>query len=386
MRSVIGRAVVAAGAVLVLLALPAGVASAGAGPPVLAFQPAPYDFGQVPVGERPERTFTLENTGGRASGALILTVSGSAAFTITADTCPPSLGPGKSCTVSVRFAPIGTGTATATLMAANKRGTATASAGLTGTGRGLGATFGHLYFSTQVGNINASTLSGTDLGFLAENENQPAFLTADTSRVYWANTDDGTIMAMPLAGGPQTTLASQQGRPVGVAVDASHVYWTNSGDGTIKTAPLTGDPVTTPTTLFSGQRFPTGLAVEAGILYWANSADGTINKGSVAGGAVTTLTTDSGASGLAVDSTHVYWTDGEDPGEVKSIPLTGGQQSVLISGQNQPYGVAVDDTQVFWTNKGDSTLKVAPLAGGTPTTLFSYPVFLDGPVGVAVGP
>jgi hypothetical protein len=313
-----------------------------------------------------------------------LTVSGSAVFTITADTCPPSLGPGKSCSVSVRFTPIGTGTATATLMAANKRGTANTSAGLTGTGKGLGATFGHLYFSTQDGSINASTLGGTDLNFLAGNENQPAFLTADTSRVYWANADDGTIKAMPLAGGPpQTTLASNQSRPLGVAVDASNLYWTNSEDGTIKRVPLAGGQAIT---LFSGQRVPTGLAVEAGVLYWANSAGGTINTGSVTGGAVTTLTTDSGAVGLAVDSTHVYWTDGAVTGEVKSIPLTGGQQSVLVSGQNQPYGVAVDNTQVFWTNLGDSTLKVAPLAGGTPTTLFSYPLVVDGPVGVAVGP
>jgi hypothetical protein len=272
------------------------------------------------------------------------------------------------------------------LMAANKRGTATASAGLTGTGMGLGATFGHLYFSTEDGNINASTLSGTDLQFLAENENEPAFLTADASRVYWADTgdgDDGSIEAMSLAGGRQTTLASNQGRPFGVAVDASNIYWTNSLDGTIKTAPLAGGPATM---LFSGQRVPTGLAVQGGILYWANSAGGTINKGSVAGGAVTALTTVSEAFGLAVDSTHVYWTDGADPGEVKSIPLTGGQQSVVVSGQNQPYGVAVDNNQVFWTNQGDGTLKVAPLAGGTPTTLFTYPVFVGGPVGVAVGP
>ena len=51
-----------------------------------------------------------------------------------------------------------------------------------------------------------------------------------------------------------------------------------------------------------------------------------------------------------------------------------------------PPWVAVDDTQVFWTNQGDSTLNVAPVTGGTPTTLFRYPVFVDGPVGVAVGP
>jgi hypothetical protein len=135
MGGVMVRASVAAAAALALIAIPAGSVSAAAGPAVLAFQPAPYDYGQVSMGERPERAFTLVNTGGRASGALTFRVSGSAAFTITADTCPPSLGPGKACTVSVQFAPTTPGAAAATLTAANKRQTVTTTDALSGTGR-----------------------------------------------------------------------------------------------------------------------------------------------------------------------------------------------------------------------------------------------------------
>ncbi len=96
----------------------AGVAAAKPGPPVLAFTPSPYDYGQVQVGQTVSQTFTLANSGGSATSALTVTLPGSAAFTITADACTAvSLGPGKSCTVVVRFAPTGAGTGTATASA-----------------------------------------------------------------------------------------------------------------------------------------------------------------------------------------------------------------------------------------------------------------------------
>jgi hypothetical protein len=347
---------------------------------VLAFQPARYDFGQVQVGERPDRTFTLENTGARASGALTLTVSGSAAFTVTADTCPPSLGPGKTCTVSVRFAPTGAGAANATLTAANKRGTVTGSAGLTGTGGGPETTSRFLYFTTVDGTVQTSTLNGESVFTLATDQRRPALMTADAGIIYWANLG-GTINATSRTNSTVGTLVSGRSAPIGVAADASHIYWTDFADGTINQAPLNG--AGSVTTLFSGQDGPVGIAVQAGVLYWT-SGKGTIKKASVAGGPITILTTDTRVVGLAVDSTCIYWTTGAEGGDVKAYPLAGGQQSVLARGQNEPYGVAVDITQIFWTNQGDGTLNVAPLAGGTPKTLFDYGE-PRAPVGVAVG-
>src|SRR5215472_8923376 len=95
----------------------AGPAAAG-GPPVLAFTPSPYDYGQVTVGQTAAKTFTLANSGGEASRALRVTLTGSGKFSITADTCTgTSLGPGKSCRVTVRFAATAPGTVTATLTA-----------------------------------------------------------------------------------------------------------------------------------------------------------------------------------------------------------------------------------------------------------------------------
>jgi centrosomal CEP192-like protein len=103
--------------VLIALALftPAHAAST---PPVLAWSVAQYDFGSVPVGQTPSQTFTLSNTGGRSSGTIVVTLAGSATFSITADGCTGrALGPSKSCQVTVQYAPINTNGDTGTLTA-----------------------------------------------------------------------------------------------------------------------------------------------------------------------------------------------------------------------------------------------------------------------------
>jgi len=71
-RGGFGRAVVVVAGLMGLLGVPAGVASAGAGPAVLAFERSQYAYGLVSIGGRPERAFALVNSGGRASGALTI--------------------------------------------------------------------------------------------------------------------------------------------------------------------------------------------------------------------------------------------------------------------------------------------------------------------------
>src|SRR5580704_7739492 len=71
----------------------AGTAAAKTGP-MLAFAPSPFNFGEVAVGHTASQTFTLANSGGKGSGKLSVSLSGSAAFTITGKTCTgKSLGP-----------------------------------------------------------------------------------------------------------------------------------------------------------------------------------------------------------------------------------------------------------------------------------------------------
>jgi hypothetical protein len=102
--------------------------------PATAFSPSSYDYGTIDAGTTASKTFTLTNSGGSATGALSVSLTGSSAFSVTADTCTArSLGPRKSCSVTVRYAPTTAGASdSATLRASGKKPAAVATASLTG--------------------------------------------------------------------------------------------------------------------------------------------------------------------------------------------------------------------------------------------------------------
>jgi len=99
----------AVASVALALTAPANAGSA----PVLRFLPSPTPaFGSVAVGQSLDQTFTLKNTGGSGSAAVKVTLTPTTAFTIPVggDRCSTiSLGPGKTCTVTVRYTPAAAG-------------------------------------------------------------------------------------------------------------------------------------------------------------------------------------------------------------------------------------------------------------------------------------
>jgi hypothetical protein len=129
---------VVAGALAAALFVGAGTGRAG-GPPSLSWSPSSsgaFDYGSVVTGQDSSQEFTLTNSGGSASAALVVTLSGGSAFSITEDNCTgTSLGPHKSCTVTVDYAPTAAGQSDpATLTAQGKKDAANASLTLTGRG------------------------------------------------------------------------------------------------------------------------------------------------------------------------------------------------------------------------------------------------------------
>src|SRR5436309_296438 len=127
MRTLIRIFVAAAAVTGMLLAATAGQAG---GPPSIDWSPSSsgaFAYGLVGVGHTASQTFTLTNSGGSASAELTITLSGSGAFTLADDNCTgTSLGPRKSCEVTVDYAPTTSGAFTATLDANGKKAAATA--------------------------------------------------------------------------------------------------------------------------------------------------------------------------------------------------------------------------------------------------------------------
>ena len=410
MRGVVGRAVASAVAVVGLLGAPVGVASAGAGPAVLAFERYQYAYGLVSIGAKPERAFILVNSGDRASGALTVSLSASSAFTVAADTCTgTSLGPRKSCTVTVRFAPRAVGPASATLTAVGKNHVATASVELSGAGGGLGAGSDAIYWSMDDGFILAGTLGGQVTSVLVTSPNyanEPNQLVVVGDYLYWADTAMGTINRVPVTTGGDDnvdTLFSGQNQPTGIAVYGQSIYWTNTGDsatadGSVNTGPLTGGN-SNARTLFSNQFQPMGLAVDGTNLYWANygsnyADDGTINAAPLDGGSSRTLFGGLAQPyGVAVDGNSIYWTTwnwifGQDsePAGVYQAPLSGEFVTLLIGGQSLPAGLTVANDSVYWAVLGEQTIKQAPLSGEFSNVLFDMSGDLGAPRGVALPP
>lgn len=137
MRNIVRRAVVAVGALAVVLGTGAGVASAAPAPPTLVWSPGSFDFGTLnSPGDTSSQVFTLTNTSGGGSSALTITVAPAGTYSIKAgtDTCTgKSLGQNKSCTVTVIFtAPATVGRYPGTLTATGSKPNVTATASLTG--------------------------------------------------------------------------------------------------------------------------------------------------------------------------------------------------------------------------------------------------------------
>lgn len=72
-----------------------------------------------------------------------------------------------------------------------------------------------------------------------------------------------------------------------------------------------------------------------------------------------------GARGIAVDATHVYWTN-QSTGMIQRVPIAGGDVEILAQDQVDPYAIVVDATHAYWSNQaGDAIMRVLK-EGGTP--------------------
>jgi hypothetical protein len=150
-------------------------------------------------------------------------------------------------------------------------------------------------------------------------------------------------------------------------VVVSYASTTPSGDSATLTAAGVGK---------KAQPFPTSLALNGsgGVahLYWSSQTDGWIRKANLDGSDVQVIVTDSYvANGMAVSSSHVYWTGGDGwcGSTIRAAKLDGSGEATVITGQNCAWGLAVDGSHLYWSTLGDGTLHRANLDGSGPVTL-----------------
>jgi hypothetical protein len=437
MRGLIRRTAVVAGAAVALLGSAAGVASAGGGP-VLGWSPTTsqgtYNYGTLQAGQTVSKAFVLTNSGGSATAALKITLTGSGAFTKTADTCTgTSLGPRKSCSVTVQYAPTtpGQGDA-ATLTAASGKtlasltllgAAAKASPAIT-TSPSSGGTVGaavkdtaalagghsptgtitfNLYGPSATANCSTTAVDTEKVTVTGDGSyTSPSFTPAQTGTYWWTASYNGDANNSPAAtncGDEQVAIsqaapaiattpnASGTGIAGGTAVkDTATLSDGDNPTGTITfnlygpsgTASCTSTPVFTDTETVSGGTATSASFTpsQAGTYYWTASYNGDTNNNPAA--------TTCGDEQVTIGP-HIYWATGST---IMQANLDGTGVTTLVTGQDDPGAVAVDSSHIYWVNSTDAngdlnsgTVMEANLDGTGVTTLVTGQ---DDPGAVAV--
>jgi Low-density lipoprotein receptor repeat class B len=216
--------------------------------------------------------------------------------------------------------------------------------------------------------------------------------------VYWTNggdpgvdpdtkigraTNDGTNVN-------QSFIPNAGPGPCLLAADAAHLYWSNQGanfDGTtVGRSNLDGSAVNA--SFINGAKDSCGVAVDSTYIYWADGQDHTIGRANLDGSNPNpTFISDTGGypCGITVDGSHIYW--GTNYGNVGRADLSGSNSDpAFITGLEAPCGVAVDSSHIYWANDAvtSTTIGRANLDGNPASVDQNFITGGNFPCGVAV--
>ena len=163
------------------------------------------------------------------------------------------------------------------------------------------------------------------------------------------------IIGVPLDGGIPMTLAHQQGSTGALSVNATDVFWPDCGndinspyDSMIVSTPLAGGATGT---LATGQGEPGFIVASDESVYWWNTIGGNVCAVPVAGGSTTTLVSgELVLTGIAIDTTNLYWITAAPLGSVQTVPLVGGTPTTVVATPDAYTSIVVDATSLYWTD------------------------------------
>jgi hypothetical protein len=192
-----------------------------------------------------------------------------------------------------------------------------------------------------------------------------AFLGDGAGHLFWTDLARRTVEEGAVRGGvvvPTRVLATAQGRPIGIAVDDAgvdgvsafpgYVYWADDA-GVVARVSLRGGPVEE---LATGGDKTTGIALDDTHVYWSEWGSGLVARVPKGGGTKATVARgQDGIRAIALDATRIFWTHPKT-GEIRSTPKAGGEIVVHATGQKHPYSLAVDERAIYWANVDGGTV------------------------------
>jgi hypothetical protein len=239
-----------------------------------------------------------------------------------------------------------------------------------------GVTSDALYVDSQYiywpGSLTLKRLpkDGGDVALIAEGLAPAATLLGDDEFLYLVHNSlaDATVIRRISKDGPIDDVVGE-GKTwlCDAALDEDSVYWSED-DGAIYSVAKNGSSINPyqVTHAFGCA----DLAVGAEYIYYAD--EGGIHRIDKLGEGDTELvgfdlSQTTYVSGLVLQGDSLFWAQrvvGE-PGEVKSIPKLGGSPTTLASGQENLFDLAVDESHVYWTNYESGRLRRVSVGGGT---------------------
>jgi hypothetical protein len=256
-----------------------------------------------------------------------------------------------------------------------------------------------------------SLVAGQDITDVAIDSSM-AYFTVGQQGTTVPTSPNGLVQAVPLGGGAVVTLATAQDFPSSIAAGASDVYWTDKTEqgGFIGSVMMIAKTGGTPVALASSLDYADSVAV-GNVTVTVGGTTTTFEEVAFTSehtdfhNYIQTIAPSSGVSqmgmgfgGIVFAGSNLYWSGA---GGIMSAPaLAGvGSPTTIVANQSGGAGIAIDSANVYWADYNDSAIILesgstlptspgyvmqAPLAGGTPITLYTVPANFDGPKGIAV--
>lgn len=210
---------------------------------------------------------------------------------------------------------------------------------------------------------------------LAEALNVPYGIAVANGRVYWSLSKPalGGLGSMSLVDrthvDPTRRFEGSIEEPWAILVRGDRLFFNDLHARKIASVGLNASiDVSQITVLANTDSAPVGLAVDETHVYWTDSVPGVIAKTPIEGGPITTLVARGDkTTGLAVDATHAYWSEWGS-GRIGKVLKNGGGIAILATEQRGARSIAVDDDRVYWVHPPSSTIRSIGKNGGAIVT------------------
>lgn len=221
-------------------------------------------------------------------------------------------------------------------------------------------------------------ISNVTYEFAIDNENA-YWIVCDAGRV------NALLQKVPLDGSSPSILATINGKVISLAADSSHIYWEqeepipNTAEyiqSIIRISKAGGLPQTVTTGTFDVGFSRDGMVVSGGRVFFSDSGLSSryrIRTVPSTGGTATVLVDvlnvpiDHQVRSIVADSSNVYWSDKTT---INSVPISGGSRVILSNSENQANSIAIQGNRLFWVETACCTtgqmgrIKSIPLRGG----------------------